>query len=847
MTEATAGQGIPVARLPSRLGRRWVRRSRVEKIPDQPVVHLLRENDPGRLVDQLSDHLGSVVPHVVLDVGGAPADSQRGKSVQIRKLLDRAALGLRDADSWPRIGRLRFRRYALLSWLLKKNLPPTNLARAPHSDIRHLLREYLSSRRPRRTQQEEQLEAQGWELAAQNLPWYLYLLSLVFFPVYYGWWVRKGRVARWFMRQRYLSPNESADFPSFAQRLITTPSRWENAKQVRKLLVHAFLADLADSYNRRLWRWKWVPKDCYPVLLLRNLRDESVGKMLVRLINDVRNETGVPDPLLVIGSGAEPLADSETPSAPVTLETWHETLQEARRKRSNTAWYVTLRVADEPPVTDDEPGVSLGQTSLPLKHSKMLRRVPIALGVLLLIGGGAAYYQQYEYHCGRSLWPWTNSDLWTADGECVGIADADYRFSSGVTDAGLRARLDEAQEAINAQNEEAAKKTELPHITIVYFSTLTGVDADSTTLDGVAAELEGLAKAQEFSRRNNQAAIRIVIANGGARMGHAAEVAEHIVEYAAQSVPENPADERALAENPPVVSVVGLGGSWEGTKEAIRTLGGNGLSMVATVPSADELPSLSRLYYQVGPTNSWQAEIIAQHIRNLGVDRVTVYSPEADLYSRNLAEDIEAQPGIAVQLADTVSAENLHCSPDSLVFFAGRADKFGAFRTTVQETCTVPGSMPRIMAGDDTTKYLFDNDLPVGFALDYVDFTGHRVRGEADGVTGRGMLAYDAVGLVRQAVKRTLEGQDPGGTQLNGQAVWYGIVQLGQNPGGIGAISGHLDFRSPTGQLQQVPHRKAISVMRVVGTAPDDPARKSNTQVLMYCGDPREQIGRCPP
>ncbi|MEV0050859.1 hypothetical protein AB0H34_10245 [Saccharopolyspora shandongensis] len=835
MTETPVSQGVPVSRLPSRLGRRWVRRRRVEKLPDQPIIHLLRENASGRLVDQLSDHLGTIVPHVVLDVGGTPAETPRQKSVQIRKLLDHAAQGLRDADSWPRIGRLRFRRYALLSWLLKKNLPPTNLAQAPHSHTRQLLREYLRSRRPRRGQPQQ--EAALWESAAQSLPWYLFVLSLTFFPIYYAWWVRRGRAARWFMRQRYLSPGESADFPSFAQRLITTPSRWENAEQVRKLLVHAFLADLTDSYARRLWRWQWVPKDCYPVMLLRNLGEDTVGKVLVRLINDVRNETGVPDPLLVIGSGPEPLQDSETPSGPVTLESWPETLQEARRKRSNTAWYVTLRVADEPPSTEDEPGVSLGQTTLPLKRSKLLRRIPILLVVLLVLGGGGVYLQQYYGHCGRSWWPWTNTALWSTGGECVGIADSEHRFSADISEPLLRDRLIAAQDRINQQNAESADLhqrsladgKQVAYFSIVYFSTLTGRDPDSSTLDGVAAELEGLAEAQRSARVNDRVAIRIVLANGGAKMKHGEAVAEHIVDFTERQ------------REAPVVAVVGLGGSWRETGDAITVLGSNGLAMVGTVTSADSFPGLSRLYHQVGPTNHWESEVIAQHVRDLGSKNVTVFYDETDTYSRNLALDVDDQLGGSAELQNTqhgIPSDAVQCGPDSLALYTARADDFSNYLSTVQDRCVGDANMPKLMAGDDATKFLLDRELRAGIQLDYIDFTGRRVLPGDDGLEGRAMLAFDAVHLVRQAVQKVTEGQaDVGTTPLNGLAVWYGIARLSENPEGIRAISGPIDFGSPTGQ---VPVRKAISVMRVEGKSGRAP------EPVMHCGRTPEPSPTCP-
>ncbi|MER5387806.1 hypothetical protein [Saccharopolyspora sp. NPDC002686] len=816
MTEATAGQGVPVAQLPQRLGWRWIRRKRLETIPDQPIVHLLREKNPGALVDQLSDHLGSVVPHVVLDVGADPAETQRQKSVQIRKLLDRAALGLRDADSWPRIGRLRFRRYALLSWLLKKNLPQTNLARAPHSDVRHLLREYLSSRRPRRTQQEEQLESQGWELAAQNLPWYLHLLSLVFFPVYYAWWMRAGRVARWFMRQPYLSPGESADFPSFAQRLIATPSRFENAEQVRKLLVHAFLADLADSYKRRLWRWKWVPKDCYPVLLLRNLRDESTGKLLVRLINDVRNETGSRDPLLVIGAGTAALPE-ESPSEAVTLEQWPEKLQNARRRRSPTAWYVPVQVADEPGSTDDESTLSLGQADLPLKRSRLVRRVPaIALVALLLVGTGA-YVKQYVGPCGQLL-PWNGLELWAEDNECVGVSDGTFQFSDikgrNAEEAdflqglvGLQRTVEDQNSWIDTQHERNKSR---PYVTVVYFSTLTDSDPNSATLNGVFEELKGILHAQRMSDLRGGPLIRIVLANGGGEMKHAGAVAEHIVALA-----QRRADSAA-----PVVGVVGLGGSWQGTENAIRVLGAAGLPMVGTTTSADAFPQVSKLYHQVGPNNAQQAQFVRDYLGPGAKPKV--YYSTGDLYSENLADDLRGQfalPPERVVANPSFDDTRISCGPQEVAFFSGRASKLGGFLDSVRWHCNkINAPLPRLIAGDDITKFMLDKELKkdVYLSLEYTSFYGEVVNKESDDIEGRAMLAFDALRVLQNAITNVIgESLLPDGAEqlpLNGLSVWRGIAEINGPGRVVPGTAGNICYGPDS---QQVPVDKKISIMRM--------------------------------
>lgn len=156
----------------------------------------------------------------------------------------------------------------------------------------------------------------------------------------------------------------------------------------------------------------------------------------------------------------------------------------------------------------------------------------------------------------------------------------------------------------------------------------------------------------------------------------------------------------------------------------------------------------------------------------------------------------------------------------------------------MQDRCVGDANMPKLMAGDDATKFLLDRELREGIQLDYIDFTGKRVLPGDDGLVGRSMLAFDAVHLVRQAVQKVTEGQTVvGTTPLNGLAVWYGIARLSENPEGIRAISGPIDFGSPTGQ---VPVRKAISVMRVEGKSGRAP------EVVMHCGRTPEPSPTCP-
>ncbi|WP_238454960.1 hypothetical protein [Micromonospora sp. ATA51] len=124
-------------------------------------------------------------------------------------------------------------------------------------------------------------------------------------------------------------------FLGFAERLTAGWRDGEQPAQVEKLLLHAFLEDLRQAYRRRFWRPGDWRRTAYPVLLLDRVTVGGVGHTLVRLLNDVRNETGRNDPLLVVAVAADP--PPELPAArPLreaeqAYEEWTEALPETRR------------------------------------------------------------------------------------------------------------------------------------------------------------------------------------------------------------------------------------------------------------------------------------------------------------------------------------------------------------------------------------------------------------------------------------------------------------------------------------------------------------------------------------
>jgi hypothetical protein len=176
-----------------------------------------------------------------------------------------------------------------------------------------------------------------------------------------GLWFRistTGRVPflsgryRWFMRQPYLAPEMSGSFLLFAERLTNGEWQQESPEDLSRLLVNAFLEDLRRAY--RWWPWqvwrKW--RMTYPVLLLDNISATNGGSRLLELINYVRNQTGLFDPLLVITASQDvPDEDSNGPRfdaahAAEGYRSWQYHLRNDRRARRDTTWFLPIRIPE---------------------------------------------------------------------------------------------------------------------------------------------------------------------------------------------------------------------------------------------------------------------------------------------------------------------------------------------------------------------------------------------------------------------------------------------------------------------------------------------------------------------
>lgn len=358
-----------------------------------PVIWLVRAvagSDPGALLRRFVGRgVGRRVPHAVLDlavrrdISDVPALLR-----ELHRQLSLEAFGA---------ARLRFRHYPLADWLMQQTLgvgtgpagPADSADPADPADSgRATLVRRLRDRRGRRPVDEPQVSGEsGVGTALQVLLWLLRraVPSVVFRIAVSGRVPVVGGQYRWFMRQQYLAPRQSVTFLGFAERLTAGWRDGEQPAQVDKLLLHAFLEDLRQAYRRRVWRPGDWRRTAYPVLLLDGVTVGSVGHTLARLLNDVRNETGRNDPLLVVALAAEP--PPELPGtrplreADDAVDEWAEAVTETRRLRRPAAWLVALR-----PDADDAtppPGWSRPRWSPPIRRG----------------GRGGSYRRRWCWRC----------------------------------------------------------------------------------------------------------------------------------------------------------------------------------------------------------------------------------------------------------------------------------------------------------------------------------------------------------------------------------------------------------------------------------------------------------------
>ncbi|MFJ6955377.1 type 1 periplasmic-binding domain-containing protein, partial [Micromonospora aurantiaca (nom. illeg.)] len=647
---------------------------------------------------------GRRVPHVVLDLTGRPAgDDVAAVLRELHRQLSVEAFGA---------PRLRFRHYPLADWLMHQTLAvDLDAADSGRAALVRRLRDW----RGRRTGDDPQVGGDsGLGAALHLLLWLLWraVPGVVFRIAVSGRVPLVGRQYRWFMRQQYLAPRQSVTFLGFAERLTAGWRDGEHPAQVEKLLLHAFLEDLRLAYRRRFWRPGDWRRTAYPVLVLDGARPDNVGHTLVRLVDEVRNETGRNDPLLVVAVAAdpppEPAASRPLAEAEEAYEEWAEALPENRRLRRSGAWLMLLE-ADDRDVDAPVGGVPPALVA-PDPPWWARRFLPAAVALALVAGLGVWAHGRWAPDC--RPWPTDRVTVRLVGGECVGYSDtAGQVFNSEPGQDRLRA----VQRRIFAQNraaEEVWRRSEhrRPYLTLVYLGSLTGnrTRADEESYVSEREELEGMATAQyallqESAAADDAALLHIVVANAGRQMRHADDAVRML--------------EGLARDDPTVLGVVGLVDSRTSTAAALRELNRAGLPVLAPTLSADRMDANSSLYLAMSAPNRDQARMVEAYARQvLRVGEAHVYwttgegsSLTDDLYVATLVDGLRERFGDRItRLDEWRSGRRLtqECGYPGMLFFAGRWSEFDGFMRALKECGANP---PRHLVADDSVNRYMAN------------------------------------------------------------------------------------------------------------------------------------------
>ncbi|MFC5290291.1 hypothetical protein ACFPM7_24830 [Actinokineospora guangxiensis] len=690
-----------------------------------PMVCLLRDGPADGFTAQLGaafEEGPTRVPHVVVDIA-KPVEPGPVLPL-LHAIYERLAKG-----QFGRKGSLtRFDNYRLVHLLTTSTLPPRQ-ARG-EEPVKELLRAW--ARKP-------SLGAQDTaDRAGERVALVVATLKLAGYLVGVYWGRDRvpglARERRWLLRQPYMVPKHSPDFLRFAERLTVSRRADENTDQLHKLLVHAFLEDLRLAY-RRTW-WGFLPRragwrrTAHVTALLDNAHADG-GWELLRLINEVRNETGELDPLLVVAEAHSPppgvprpehVAEPSRPTdARDALVAWKRRLPGSRQKLASDARYlfVTLPAAGVPGALDAgdaevwEAGDDVAPPPVPWPARRGVAEVIAAVVLVAALtpvtvtmsnhwGAGCAFFRAVSGGIATQVVHIDGKD------QCIGYSDnAGQVFSTNP-------RLQRAQLEVFEQNEVAdrlhSETDDRPLVTVVYLAGLTVNGNVPATEHSVAEEVEGLLirqREQNTSTSRAEPLLRVIIANGGTGMAAADILVTDMI------IP-------LIESDPTILGVIGLDRSVDTTETAIRELGMRGIPALGSTLTAVGLGTLSAQYFQLVPDNTVQADLITRLAQRTRATRVTIFHPPLDganNYATTLVDVTakalrKANIKVGVQGWTTSAAElALQCDDTTdrrseIAFYAGREVDFSDFVQALRRQCADPTRLPRIVADDSVSRFV---------------------------------------------------------------------------------------------------------------------------------------------
>lgn len=842
------------------------------------MVCLQQPDDSDSVITAIDSLLGRArpkqasPPHARVQgfAGAARGDGWSADDVEAVRDLLRVARNMLVTSSDNRGRRLRFPLFSL-TYLLMDSTPDPDEPNPGGWRLR-VFRQQGVMRRIETAVQTVDKEVVAGRFRWRIPLWGMYLLTLGVFRL-----ALTGRIPGvsgrygWFMRQPHLAPELSGTFVRFAGRLGAW--RKEDPEYVARLLVNAFLEDLRRNYRLPWWHISGTRRMTYPVLLLDAVALTDGGDRLLWLVNEIRNQTGLFDPLLIVGGGRllqpnpgrraqDRLVPRAARDAAVAYDDWQLRLSESRRARRAITWYLPLEIPA--PVTAmgpvPDPGMA-GFTGFDLvtKGAQRTVRPPIRTNgaarlsvVILLLLVLSAFPVRYSWkHCGT----WTFTTTVERDGdECIGISDGSLDLFQPSDEASRQ-----VERVVEEQNRTAELKRRAaphrPYITIAEVEATTSSDGNADGLTAERESLEGVATAQKQQLNKSgdtDPIVRVLLVDAGKNMDQAERAAQLLGDYASR--------DRSL------VGVIGLDMSSTPTRHMIGALSRAGLPMVASTLSVASLAQGSPMYFQVAPTNSSEAQVVAafaadfaaQHPDTAPAVRIYASDDRDDTYSQDLGADA------VTAFRDAFGRKNFDITPDlehftpsrangagqstcgyhGFVFFAGRGvPDYGDFLDGAAQC-----SSPAVFIGDDdVSRYVADaatrranqalDFYYVSFAfappikersgaeLDFYQDLDHLFAFETDArkarsLDGHAALAYDAAQVMIHAASYLRIGDEE--LPITPGTVWREITAIHDSPGPVSAdhgrwidgVSGTIDYGGEI--TSQVPKGKPVDIMRVV-------------------------------
>lgn len=427
-----------------------------------------------------------------------------------------------------------------------------------------------------------------------------------------------------------------------------------------------------------------------------------------------------------------------------------------------------------------------------------------------------------ERHGSLSAVRWDNAD------GCYGFMEAGDGFGRDGAARDLQSRL-------LAWNDPSRPSS----LTLVWFGSLTcpgyrddGTCADGRIYDTERSELTGLLLARRRERPGGEN-LRFVIANAGANMRHAEEVAKLLVARRADLG-------RAV--------IVGGGESRAETHRAVEILLGAGLPFVAPSMSADlgaagrpfvDLPG----YLQISRPNREQAQVavdfVARRTPAPSTRQVIVFHvpKPGDDFTASLAADVVAEaaarPRTAVPAPRTVSdvaqlpasvcrSASSGKSPDqarkpgqlpAAVFYADRWSTFPAFARALTARCGAAGPA-MVVAGTSVARFMGSDEsrsaVRAPWPLAYTRIGRHCSELEVGAADPTDVEAVDLLSAIRAELGACAPGAGTPASQIGERvSLFWDAVTLARQAvrrgGGLGEQAGRqvldVDVRAVNGRL----------------------------------------------